>query len=685
MKTRAVLQKLLEGARRAHENEEGSSMIFGAITMFTLALFTIMVWVIGMNSGDRLQAQSAADSAAYSGALVEAEALESIAFLNDGMAYVYYTECRYAIDAIVYSTLQAFHEHDKYTKERFPGRTYPNANSPGVMVEQSVGDFGGDQNNPGARSGQSYTPGISNSGPMSPPHHPRQSVDYSWVEMGQTSGGNIFEERYANAMGRAKNLLPRGKRWLADMYFAERVILYATPQLVKKTCIQIALENGAEWVAVSSDLDDTFELASRNPEAGFTDGSESGSNLENAGMVRRYTDDKANPIDKKARRMPGWFNALAGHLTEYSQVRLCWNKRDWDHCEIQGSYSDHQGYQFSQGAPAGHWHVGHKHWIEVLDPQTGGVSDSYPVFGEQATGGPYTHDKGHGIDGGPDSGDHGVPSTTHLTPGFNTAIENGWARFSQMDKNDPGAEHHAAQTCPTCAAGSSNGQYAEVGHTFNDGGRWALQKGGFDPNAMTTVHFSGGNEPMPRPILLKGRALRAGVTVATWRHSRGLTNQHFPSNDFGVFAIATGQIGIRNPLTNVVAVPQRLDDRQAVFTYTNGNSRTIALNANANDQGSDNFYLGSGEQGDPGMRFGARLVPVRRELSWAGVNSAAGRAAAGGLNDLLYGQRWWSSVPNGAIARNGTRPDPTNDDLGKALVKLRAFVNVSDSSRAFAQ
>ena len=67
-----------------------------------------MLSAVGMNSGDHIQLQGAADAAAYSGALVEAESLESIAFLNDGMAFVYYAECRYTIDAIVYATLHAF-------------------------------------------------------------------------------------------------------------------------------------------------------------------------------------------------------------------------------------------------------------------------------------------------------------------------------------------------------------------------------------------------------------------------------------------------------------------------------------------------------------------------------------------------------------------------------------------------
>ena len=318
----------------------------------------------------------------------------------------------------------------------------------------------------------------------------------------------------------------------------------------------------------------------------------------------------------------------------------------------------------------------------MLDPQTGGVQDTYYVYGEQMQGGPFTHDYGHGIMGGPDSGQHAVPSQTNLTPGFNTAIENGWARFAETDMSDPGAEHHAAQTCPTCAAQGS--EWAEVTHDFNDGGKWVLQqRAGLNPDDLTTVHFGQG-ETMPRPLLLKGRALRAGVTVATWRKSRGFTTEHLAPNDFGDFAIASAQVGLRDPMTNTVFIAQRIDDSQAVYVGTNGGTRQVALNAGAGNQGADNFFLGSGEQGDPGLRFGARLVPVRRELTWSGVNAAAGGAAASGLQNLLYGSRWWSQVPNGAIPRDGTRPNAT-DELGKALQNLRAFINVAQSPKAFAQ
>jgi hypothetical protein len=237
------------------------------------------------------------------------------------------------------------------------------------------------------------------------------------------------------------------------------------------------------------------------------------------------------------------------------------------------------------------------------------------------------------------------------------------------------------QTCPTCGGNTEGSPWAEVKHSFNDaanGGRWAISRVGLNPVALTQVKFQGSGEVIPRPLLLKGRALRTGVGVATWRHSRGLTPQHFAPNDFGVFAVAVAQVGIRDPQSNVVAVPQTVTDQRATYVFSSGNQRTVALNANANNQGIDNFYLGSGEQGDPGFRFGARLVPVARELSWV---EEPGGAARKGLEDLFDRPRWYNTVPSGAVPQNGQAP---SGDLAAAIGKLKQFMDIR-SARSFAQ
>ena len=53
---------LLAGARAAHRNEDGGTMVFGAMTLFTLVIFTMLVYMVGMTSGDKIQLQTASDS-----------------------------------------------------------------------------------------------------------------------------------------------------------------------------------------------------------------------------------------------------------------------------------------------------------------------------------------------------------------------------------------------------------------------------------------------------------------------------------------------------------------------------------------------------------------------------------------------------------------------------------------------
>jgi hypothetical protein len=677
-------------------------MVFGAITLFTLALFTVSVWVIGMNSGDHMQNQTAADSAAYSGALVEAESLESIAFLNDGMAFVYYTELRYAIDAVVYSTLTAFEKHDQWVEQKQSGWLQDSAFSgPGLAVETGSAQA----NNPGANGDKSsYSPGVE-------PTNPGSCPDYGFVEMGASSGGAggytaLLDERFKGATARAKQLIPQGKQWLADIHYAERVILTATPSLVKKACIDIALKNGAEYVAVSPDIDQTWVLPASNGQgqnqSGFTEGSGSGGGVDTQ-IAQRYEFYKSNPIDGMPRPVPGWFSDVNGASTGqgYSQIRLCWNKRDWDHCmptpygqaPYQGAYDSNHGSQYPNltgGAPAGHWIVRHLHLLDEVN-QDGSVEPVGYIFGDPSTT-TFTHDYGHGIqdDGGPDDPKHVtiVQNVAQLAPG--------WAQYAQQLIFDPnqGGEpsHHCAQTCPTCGAQthSAGSTWAEVEHTEDDG-NWVLQSEGDTPQDMTTVTFNKG-DVMPKPLMLASGAFRAGVTVATWRHSRGFTTAVFQPNDFGDLAIASAQIGLRDPTTNRIAVVTQLTEQQATFTGVNGPSRTISFGQEPTDgQGEpDNLFLGGsgpgGGQGDGGfgMRFGARLVPVARDLSWLGGASNGLGALVSTSSSANSQKLWWTSVPTGVV-QPGQGGQAPSGDLQTALTNLNKFVNLAGSAQDLAQ
>lgn len=119
---------------RSHES--GQSLIFAAVSMFALLVLVLMVIGIGEATSTQIRLQHAADAAAYAGAQLQADCLANIAWINEGMAEVYYKANRYALDNIVYSVLATMAESpETATTNRYPfvywdptkiGLPYPN-------------------------------------------------------------------------------------------------------------------------------------------------------------------------------------------------------------------------------------------------------------------------------------------------------------------------------------------------------------------------------------------------------------------------------------------------------------------------------------------------------------------------------------------------------------------------------
>jgi hypothetical protein len=91
-------------------DERGSVMVFGALSLFIVVMFTAMIFNVGQVVTNRIAVQNAADASARGAALTEANMISTIAFLNDGMAYVYYNMLRYATNVTVFGTLAELKE-----------------------------------------------------------------------------------------------------------------------------------------------------------------------------------------------------------------------------------------------------------------------------------------------------------------------------------------------------------------------------------------------------------------------------------------------------------------------------------------------------------------------------------------------------------------------------------------------
>lgn len=88
---------------RLWRDDGGQSIVFGAITMLFVVIAVVMVFQAGMLVDKRIQAQNAADAAAYSGACAKAMCVNSIEWLNAGMGYIYRRMLDYEYDSMYFS------------------------------------------------------------------------------------------------------------------------------------------------------------------------------------------------------------------------------------------------------------------------------------------------------------------------------------------------------------------------------------------------------------------------------------------------------------------------------------------------------------------------------------------------------------------------------------------------------
>ena len=101
MKTAGRTQK--RGARLTVfcRDERGQGILFAAASLLVLVGFVMLVFNLGRVIERRVRVQLAADSSVYSGAMVEANSLSAIAWINSAMSQVYRSALKYAVDVNV--------------------------------------------------------------------------------------------------------------------------------------------------------------------------------------------------------------------------------------------------------------------------------------------------------------------------------------------------------------------------------------------------------------------------------------------------------------------------------------------------------------------------------------------------------------------------------------------------------
>ncbi|HUS59422.1 MAG TPA: hypothetical protein VM141_12290 [Planctomycetota bacterium] len=191
------MKRIAGKLRVLHTDQSAQGMVFGAISLFLLAACVGLAHNSGIVTSRRVQTQSAADAAAYAGSLTSANILSDVAWMNDGMAYVYYNLMRYAVDVTVYRTLAEIKEHNYW---------------------------------PEGKRGMTYIP---------PPS-----------EYYMMAGGDpvvLYEEAYQ----RAEQMVPRAEKWMGILSDMERALAISGKYLVREAVCRTAAEHGNDVAAVA--------------------------------------------------------------------------------------------------------------------------------------------------------------------------------------------------------------------------------------------------------------------------------------------------------------------------------------------------------------------------------------------------------------------------------------------------
>ena len=98
---RILKQKMIELAG----DESGVALVFTLTVSLIIFLFGFAIYAVGETVRERMELQNAADAAAYSGALVQADTISRIAVINKAMSWNYVMMTRRQMDHIVDSWL----------------------------------------------------------------------------------------------------------------------------------------------------------------------------------------------------------------------------------------------------------------------------------------------------------------------------------------------------------------------------------------------------------------------------------------------------------------------------------------------------------------------------------------------------------------------------------------------------
>ena len=121
----SVLRDKMIGLGR---DEDGAALVITLAIFFLMYLGCMGVYAVSMAVKERIHLQNAADAAAYSAAVVQADTLSRIATINRAMSWTYVDMTRRQMDSIVYKWLKHTCEH--FDDDRRAAQDHVNAGFP---------------------------------------------------------------------------------------------------------------------------------------------------------------------------------------------------------------------------------------------------------------------------------------------------------------------------------------------------------------------------------------------------------------------------------------------------------------------------------------------------------------------------------------------------------------------------
>lgn len=518
--------------RRVLLDEEAQALPFGAVSMFVLVLFACLVHDTGQVVASRIRMQNTADAAAYSGALVQANGVESIAWTNDAMAYLWFDLSRHAVNLAILGTEAALLHH-------------PDGPPP--------------ERRPLGRSREAF------------------------LEAFEGEGG------YAAT---ATETWQRGRESLTLLGRLGRAVAMVTPLLVEGEIGETALagwehpswetstasRTTADVVAVAGNLPlyPRSDVADRPGSLLTWDLDEE--DLERGDATRRPLSDAftflhgyaehvdltpdwgpaLDPATGKRAVFPNWFDMTTGEMVypgqgdhagcheegdcpdhpgvasggghpaeaayAYHRTEVCWNALDRGHTTAHGA-----DRWRVRGSPSGHWHHAHEHqhglcrWIK----KTVGSGRRRRVIWVPK------HEGLKDCDG------HTEPYCRVL----GRVVEGFGAGESAI--------HHAVQRCPTCGAVDHDGDGVSDCRTYASQARWDAPGGAVDLwgdgfGYLDPGRTRSGAPLFYRPLRLHRRALGRGLLVALRLRPERIPWIWFRPLRPGIVATARAAVGIED-------------------------------------------------------------------------------------------------------------------------------------------